>query len=260
MPTVFGANRRRLELTGLEEPEELWERLREANDQVKSLSATNKKLSTRVHVLERQLSEVGGLTDDELLAELPRRVSKALESAQALGSEIVRRANEREAMILQKALTAATEVRHQSEAEAVEIRARASKDAATCIAAANAEAKRVVASAHDRRDEVLFSLRESAAELERQISVLQERRTRLAGAYDVVERTLAEARAALGREDDRSGVFSRTGSHGISSHDPHPKAVHPVPEDRRRLTALGGSVPGRHATVYDWSPAESRVG
>lgn len=259
MARSIGFNRR-YDVTGLEEPDELWERLKEANEQVKSLGTSNKKLSARVRVLERQLSEVGGLTDDELIAELPRRMSKALESAQGLGNEIVRRASEREVMIRQKALTDAADLRQQAEAEAADIRARAGTDAATYIAAAKVEAQRVVAAAQNRRDEVLFGLRAQAEEMERQIAVLREQRTRLAGAYDIVERTLAAAKAALRGDEEHSQGLAEPHHAPIYSKERSPSTVRSVPEDRKRLAVLGGSGPDRHATVYDWSPAESHVG
>lgn len=251
---------RRFDVTGLEEPEELWERLNAANEHVKALAASNKKLNARVTLLERQLTEVGGLTDDELMAELPRRMAKALESAQGVASEIIRRAHQREAAICQQASAAALALRKKVQAEAAETRRGTSADAATRIAAAEAQSQEMVSAARARRDKVLSALREQSLDYEHQIGLIRERHARLTGAFDVVERTLAEARSALNGHRDAPEASGTTEVAQISSPQATPRRIHGVGQGRERPASPNDSAPSRDTGVFDWSPSESHVG
>lgn len=233
MPTVFGLNRQRAELTGLEEPDELWERLKEAMAQASALAANNKKLASRVRLLERRLAEAGGLTDDELVAELPKRMSRALESAQGVATEIVRRAKRSEAVIRSKAEESAAAIVRKAEADAAAIVAVAADDASARMADADAQAREIIEAAHARREEVLGELETEATALRQRIKVLQRSHARLTQAFDVVERSLADARAVLG-----------------------PKSA-PVLEPAPLPGPRSGQSDDETARfrVYDWSPA-----
>jgi len=239
---------RRFEVTGLEEPEELWDRLNDATAQVQALSASNNSLTARVRQLERQLSEVGGLSDDELVAELPRRMIRALESAQGVAAEIVRRAHQQEAAIVDKANVSAAELWKKVQADAEDIRRRTTADAAGHLAAANAEAQRIVSDAHARRDQIVTQFREQSAKYEQHIRLLQDHHAHLAKAYDVVERTLTQARHALaGGTDD-----------GIVQPPPgRPELLGPAGKaGGRKHPALSNGAAVSRPVVYDWSPAE----
>ena len=245
MPTVFGANRRRLELTGLEEPEELWDRLRETTAEARALATANRKLEARVRVLERQLSEAGALTDDELVAELPKRMTRALEAAQGVATEIISRAKKREAVLGQRAEEAARTIVQQAEAEASSIVKQATKEAAAHIAAAEAEALDLVGSAQDRRNKILADLEDEVKTLEQRIRRLRKDQSRIARAYEIVERTLAESKAALGevarpREPNGSGPSD----HSERTLPPADRRAGPRPTESR-------------LHVYDWSPPAS---
>lgn len=260
---LVGANRR-FDLTGLEEAEELWDRLNDATSQLHVLQAGNTKLTARVRYLERQLSEVGGLSDDDLVAELPRRMARALETAQGVANEVVRRANRQKALILQQATVAAADVRRQAEMEAAELRERAAADGAAHRAAAEVDAAKLLAEANGRREKLLAEFRERSAVYRRQIGVLEEHHGRLIQAYAVVERTLAEARGALLSPpvtDRRPGAGA----------DTRAVALELAPTDRgegggegvgtvARPRLATGRPPVRPPTVYDWSPAESDAG
>ena len=248
MPTVFGANRRRLELTGLEEPEELWDRLQEATAEARVLATANKKLGVRVQILERQLSEAGALTDDELVAELPKRMSRALEAAQGVATEIVSRAKKREAVISKRAEESARVIVQQAEAEASSIVMRATKEAAAHIATAEAEALDLVGSAHDRRTKILADLEDEVKTLEQRLRRLRKDQSRLARAYEIVERTLAESRAALGE------VADRREPNGSEPSD-HDERTPPTADRRAGLRSTGSRL-----KVYDWSPPASSAG
>ncbi len=197
MPTAFGAGRGRLQLTGLEGPEELWERLKEATVEAQAHAAANRKLAARVQMLERQLSEVGGLTDDELVAELPKRMTRALESAQAVAGEIVTRARRQEAVIRKQATEAAAEIVRKAEERAASMLSSAATQASAHIVSAEGKAQDILRAAHVRRQEVLAELGAEAEALQRRIDALQRTQARLVQAYEVVENTLAEARRAL---------------------------------------------------------------
>jgi len=248
MPTAFGVNRRRLELTGLEDPEELWDRLREATTEARVLAAANRKLDAQVQMLERQLSEAGALTDDELVAELPKRMSRALEAAQGVATEIISRAKKREVVISQNAEESARAIVQQAEAQASNILMRTTEEAAVHMAKAEAEALDLVGSAHDRRTKILADLEDEVTMLDQRLRRLRKDQARLARAYEVVERTLAESRAAL---DEVAGHREPNGS-GPSDHEER----RPPPANRRaRLKSTESPL-----KVYDWSPPASNAG
>jgi vacuolar-type H+-ATPase subunit H len=233
LPTGFALNRPRLQLTGLEEPEELLERLNEARAQQQNLAQINRKLRARVKMLERQLAEAGGLTDEELVAELPKRMGKALESAQDVASELIRRARNTEAAIHQKATESAAQITHQAEEQAAKVMEQTRKEAASHRAKAEAEAQAVIAAAQ-----------QEASRLQQRIAVLRRDEARVVHAYDVVERTLAEARRTLRQaEADASpepAPAPSTGAAPARRDRPKPVAVRPV--------------------LYDWSPPVTNAG
>jgi chaperonin cofactor prefoldin len=248
LPAVFGVNRQRSELTGLEEPDELWERLKETMAQATALATANKKLTSRIRLLERRLAEAGGLSDDELVAELPKRMSRALESAQGVATEIVRRARKSEAAIRLKAEESAAAIVRQAEVQAAGILREATAEAGGRVAAAEAHAVDIVRAAHARRDQVVGELEGEATTLRQRIKVLEKSHARLIDAYDVVERTLADARAVLGPE--RAAPPSIVAARQSPDAAPPAGAATPtvVPEGSARFR------------VYDWSPASSQAG
>ena len=179
------------------EAEGLWSRLRETTGQARALADANRKLAARVASLERQLAEAGGLSDDELVAELPRRMSRALESAQQVAAELVARAKKREEAILHETDHRAAAIVTHAEAEATAVLRRAVEEAVGRVAEAKAEALAIMREAHARYDQVLAHLQERSAALEERATQLHREHGRLARTYDVLERTLGEAKAAL---------------------------------------------------------------
>lgn len=73
--------RSRFTLTGLEGAEEFWERLRESAEEVERLHAQSTTLAAEVDGLRKRLRSAGELSDDELAAELPLRMSRNLAAA-----------------------------------------------------------------------------------------------------------------------------------------------------------------------------------
>jgi hypothetical protein len=239
LPTGFGTVKRRLQLTGLEEPEELWERLKEATAEAQVQAAANKKLAARIQVLERQLSKVGELTDDELVAELPKRMTRALESAQVVAREIVGRAQKREAAICHDATERAAEIVEQAEGQAANMLSNAATQVSAHLASAESKAQEMIQAARARRKQVLTDMEREAQVLQQRIEGLQRNQARLLHAYEVVGKTLAEARRAL---SDGAG-----GAPGDAKEAP----VRVVTGARPRSRAKPGQPA---AKVYDWSP------
>lgn len=188
-----------------EEADGLWSRLRETTGQARALAAANRKLAARVASLERQLAEAGGLSDDELVAELPRRMSRALESAQEVATELVARARKREEAILLETDHRATAILTHAEAEATAILRRAAEEAVGRVAEAKAEASAIVSAARARYDEVHAHLQERSAALEDRVRQLHREHGRLVRTYEVLERTLGEAKSALGTSMEIAG-------------------------------------------------------
>lgn len=190
-------NGQRAALTGIEGVDELWERLRDTTNEAKALAGMNRQLAARVHALERQLGDTGGLSDDELVAELPRRMARALESAQEVAEELVGRAKRRDEIIRQKTDHHASAVVAQAEAEATAILRRSAEEAVGRVNEAKAQAQAMLRSANAHRDEVLSDLQEQARILEQRIRHLRNDHGQLVRAFDVVERALGDARAAM---------------------------------------------------------------
>ena len=245
MPNGFGLNRGRLQLTGLEESEELWERLKEATAEAQAQAAANKKLAARIQVLERQLSEVGGLTDDELVAELPKRMTRALESAQAVAREIVGRARKHEATIRQEASERAADIVRQAENQAASMLSNAATQVSAHIISAEGKAQEIIRAAQARRKQVLTDMEREAQALQQRIDALERNQSRLLRAYEVVERTLAEARRVLSEGAAARPEDSR-------------EAPEPVVAAARTRSRARAGPPA--LKVYDWSPQATGAG
>jgi cell division septum initiation protein DivIVA len=240
-------------MAGIEDVDELWSRLRLATERGKALAASNRELAARVASLERQLAESGALSDDELLAELPRRMGRALESAQEVAAELVGRAQSREEHIRQQTDQQSAALISHAEAEATAILRRAAGEAVARVNAAKAEAQAVLRSAQARHDQVVADLQQQSAALEDRVIHLRRQHSRLGQAYDLVARTLEEARGALRASIEISG-------------SPPPQA----PASPSRASERPGQFPGRQAPasplrvvtneappVFDWSPPAS---
>jgi dTMP kinase len=232
-------------MSGLDGVDELWSRLRATVKEARGLAATNRHLTAKVASLERQLAETGGLTDDELVAELPRRMSRALESAQEVAEELVGRAKKREEIIRQKTDQRTNALIGQAEAEATALLRRATSEAVGRVNEAKAQAQAILRDAHARHDQVMAELQEQSAALDDRIRQLRRVHERLTHTYGVVERTLGEAKDAL-----RTSM----GVAGSPPAAPHrADGPRPGPASSAPLYAVSDS----DATVYDWSPPVS---
>lgn len=201
-------------------PEGLWARLRVATAEARDLAGENRALRERVASLEAQLGrgdgggggrdgdrghgdddDGGDAGDGAGVDDLPLRMHRALESAQELADALVARAKRREAVVRRRTDERAAAVVHHAETEATAILRSAADEAVRTVGEARAEVERLVAGARARRERVLAELEGESAELEHRLRKLRRLHHELAAAYDVVERTVAEARAALARHE-----------------------------------------------------------
>jgi cell division septum initiation protein DivIVA len=181
-------------LAGLHEP---WGRLQALTQEAQALAAANRELTARVASLEHQLDDAGRLTDDELIAQLPKRMSRALESAQEVAEELVGRAKHQEEVIRQRTDAYSTNMVSRAESEATAILRRAAEEAVRTVNDAKREAQAALDAAHARREKVLLQLQQRAEALEERVKHVRREHNQLVAAYQVVDRTLAEARSAL---------------------------------------------------------------
>lgn len=181
--------------------QDVWEWLQKVTHEFEALRAVNGKLATRVKELERMLEGASSMSDDELLAELPSRMARALQSSQEVASEIVKRAHAREKEILQGAQEAAASIAHKKDVEAAEVLRRATAEAQAYVAEARSDGEQIVADAHSeakqmvaearfQRDRILSALEEQRAELIEEIRALEAGRAHLLDALASVRSTL----------------------------------------------------------------------
>jgi chromosome segregation ATPase len=189
--------RPRARVAGLEGFDELRSQLREVTAEAAALAAVNQELKARVTSLERQLADTAGLRDDELLAELPRRMRRALEAAQEVSEELVSRAEQREASIRETTEQRAAALMMRAERESTAMMRRAAAEAVERINDAKAQAEAMVEMARARRDRMMADLQQQRVALEDGVRALRREHHRLLRAYDVVEQNLGTARGAL---------------------------------------------------------------
>jgi cell division septum initiation protein DivIVA len=265
------AGPRRFTLTGLEGPEELWDRLRESNAEIETLVARNGELNAELQALRRRLRGAGGLSDEELAAELPRRMTRNLAAAQEVAAELVEQANNDVMLIRLNADQLASQVVAGAKAEAARIVRGTMAEAQAHLAAARTQSNDILREAHAQRSLIVAELDDRSARVQAERQRLHDYRQRLEQAYDQVERTLADARAALAsgsvpaspagtgpaagtartvtRETSEPRPPSRRADEGQQPPaDPPPAEVAGLrrPPDRGR------------ATVFDWSGAPAR--
>jgi hypothetical protein len=136
------------------------------------------------------------------------------------------------------------------------------------MASAETEAQELIGAARSRRQKVLAELEREAAALQQRLDIIDRSQSHLLRAYDVVERTLLEARTALTPER-QSGPIAPAPEPERLDHRPASDAANgtshgsglgrlagreaegPDPDDLPRPAAL---------RVYDWSPTASRAG
>jgi cell division septum initiation protein DivIVA len=231
-------------MAGIDSVEELWSRLRETTNAARALAATNRQLAARVTSLERQAGDTGTLRDDELVAELPLRMGRALQSAQEVAEELVSRAKRREQMIRERTDQRAAALVSQAQAEATAILRRAAGEAVGRINDAKAHAEAIVGGAHAQHDQVMARVREHAAVLEGRVRQLHFENRRLAKAYDVIEETFAQAKKALRESIEAAGPPpAPDGGEGARTEAAAGKALYAVQD--------------HDVALYDWSPPVS---
>lgn len=175
---------------GTEGEHDVWSWLKQVTVEFDALRVTNAKLVTRVQQLERMTGGVGALNDEEFLAELPNRMSKALRSAQQVGHEIVKQATSREAALLQRAAEDASKIRREANAEARRLLERAAEDARAHLEEARRGGKEIAARAQVQQDHVLAELAAQRRDLDSELERLETERTYLRQVFVAVKRSL----------------------------------------------------------------------
>ncbi len=175
---------------GTEGEHDVWNWLKQVTVEFDALRVTNAKLVSRVQQLERMTGGVEALNDEEFLAELPNRMSKALRSAQQVAHEIVKQATSREAALLQRATEDAAKIRREANAEARRLLERAAQDARAQVEEARRGAEEVAARAQAHQDHVLAELAAERSDLEREWERLETDRTYLRQVFVAVKRSL----------------------------------------------------------------------
>lgn len=263
------AGRPRFKLTGLESPEELWDRIQESDAEIESLTVQNAKLAADLDALQRRLRGAGDLTDDELMAELPPRMTRNLAAAQEVANDMIERARNDAMLIRLNADQVAAQLVDRAEAEVDRIVRSTMAESQAQVAAARTKGKELLRDAHAQRTRVLADLDGRASRIEHELQSLADHRYRLEQAYEQVATALADARGALGTAGSpaSSATPSVASERTVARRPPaearerplrEAVASRPAPAAERteKVPGPAGKVAGvRRAGVFDWSRA-----
>ena len=197
------------------EEQDVWQWVERLMPEYELLRATNRKLVARVQELERMTGGALALTDDELIAALPHRVSRALRSAQRTSHDIIERAREREELVLQQAAEAAervvAEARNRAGAAANEARG----DADAIRRDAEAQARETVRRAQAQAEAILEEARTQAGASRRQASAeaIEQLERAEARAQDIAARAAGAEKRALRELSSREADLDQQFAH-----------------------------------------------
>lgn len=198
------ARRPRFKLSGLESPEELLDRLRESDEEIESLADRNAQLAAELDAVRRRLRGAGDLTDDELMAELPQRMTRNLAAAQDVADEMVERAKNDAMIIRLNADQVAAQMLAGAKAEADRIVRGTIAESQAQVGAARTRGNELLRTAHAERSQLLADLDTLSARATLEHQSLDAHRHRLEQAYEQVAAALADARAALAAGAEQS--------------------------------------------------------
>ncbi len=172
---------------------EVWDWLKRAAAEFETVRVANERLKARVYQLERLQGGADRLSEEELVAELPKRMTRALQSAQHVGQEIIQRSQYQAQQLLRQAKVEAEEIRHQAEAEVRDGLASATSAARDLVHDAHDQANELIAQAKARRQRLLADLENRRRALEQDIERLSAHRNDLLLAFDKVRTALEES-------------------------------------------------------------------
>jgi cell division septum initiation protein DivIVA len=256
----------------LESPEELWDRIRESDAEIESLTVQNAKLGADLDALQRRLRGAGDLTDDELMAELPPRMTRNLAAAQEVANDMIERARNDAMLIRLNADQVATQLLDGAEAEVDRIVRTTITESQAQMAAARTKSKDLLRDAHAQRSRILADLDGRAARVEQEYQSLADHRHRLEQAYVQVAATLAAAREALGTGGGPAPAVAserapaprppaaareRPARPPVAANRPAEKPEKPEKAEKAEKAPepTGRVAGGRRAGVFDWSRA-----
>jgi cell division septum initiation protein DivIVA len=191
--------------------QDVWEWLQRVACEFETLRARNAKLTAQVQEFERLTRGATALSDDELVAELPSRMVRALRASQEVAEEIVRRARSRGTLMLRKAENKAAEIRAKAEDDAATVRHAAADDAEAVVGAARAQAEEMVAEARISRHRILSDLEAQRSDLTAELRSLRAVRTRLIDVLSSVQASLHNS-APPGEEEGGHSAYAASDS------------------------------------------------
>lgn len=258
MPDGSTARRLSWDVSGLEDPGELVSRLEQSTARVQALTRRNEELAARVRDLERKVGGAGRLTNDELIAELPKRMTEALQSAQEVETEIVERAKKRDAMVRRRVEHEAARLLERAQARAATVHSRAAEEAAAHLEAARAQAVDIVSTAYALQAQIVAELGDQYAMLEQRLLAFEDNRRTLLEAYEAVERRLGEGKRALRTELPPLLPTAIAAVRALEPEADAPPALgrgdRADPPDPPAVPSSASAPPAtRPADVFDWS-------
>ena len=173
--------------------QEIWDWLQRVALEFDNLRSANTKLATRVRELERLMDGAGALSDDELLSELPSRMMRALQTAQEVSEEIVRRARARASQLLEQATQESEALRRKMENDARETLQHATEEAEAQLEDARERGQEMLAEARTLRARVLADLDAQRSNMERDVRRMQATRRELLEVLASVQEALESA-------------------------------------------------------------------
>lgn len=190
---------------------DVWEWLQQVAFEFETLRARNAKLTAQVEEFERLTRGATALSEDELVAELPSRMVRALRASQEVAEEIVRRARSRGTLMLRKAENKADEIRAKAEDDAATVRRAAADDAEAVVGAARAHAEDIVAEARIFKHRILSDLEAQRSDLTAELRSLRAVRTRLIDTLSSVQASLRKS-APPGEEKGGHSAYAASDS------------------------------------------------
>ena len=244
--------------------QEIWDWLQRVAAEFDNLRSANSKLTTRVRDLERLLDGAGGLSDDELLSELPSRMMRALQTAQEVSDEIVRRARARASQLLEQATKETEALRRKVESDARETLQRATEEAQAQMEDARERGHEMLAEARTLRARVLADLDAQRSNMERDVRRMQVTRRELLEVLASVQEALESAEmkppAAPPAEEEPNAAPTRK----APARQPAPKPTivdwrkkppRRAAAPRTRTSQSGGTRRGSGTGTSDFAPA-----
>jgi protein-tyrosine-phosphatase len=161
-------------------------------------AAENRALHEQIRALEARLEERMEISEERLIAELPGRTARVLQSAKEVAEEIIDRATARSRALEEAGRHSADVALAQAEADARSVLAAADAERQRIVASAEAARERMLVDAERERDAILSALSGRRAELENEIADASAALREVLKAHDNLRRSIEEALVGVG--------------------------------------------------------------